>query len=70
MVISWVLCYESAPASMRTYVPMVSGAFTTLGYTALAPLAYYSASWRQLYVLTSLPSLAFSVLAYLYVLSA
>ncbi|KAI6178473.1 putative transporter [Aphelenchoides besseyi] len=56
-VINWVLAYESSPMALRKYAPLIFGLFWVIGYTLLAPIAYFFPHWRAILVAASLPSL-------------
>ncbi|KAG0565376.1 hypothetical protein KC19_8G185300 [Ceratodon purpureus] len=59
---SFVLATEPVGPSKRGQVGMSAFYFFSLGIMSLPLLAYFSTSWRHLYIITSLPALVYSTL--------
>ncbi|CAJ0577977.1 unnamed protein product, partial [Mesorhabditis spiculigera] len=63
-VIGWVAGYEMSPPKMRPLATLVFGLGWLVGYSLVAPMAYYAATWRQLLLYTAFPALPFAGWAY------
>lgn len=59
---SFVLATEPVGPSKRGQVGMSAFYFFSLGIMSLPLLAYFSTSWRHLYIITSLPALVYCAL--------
>lgn len=61
-LINWVLAYECIPLRLRSHTALIFGLLWLVGYVMVAPIAYFTANWRQLIATLSAPGILFGIL--------
>ncbi|PAV89549.1 hypothetical protein WR25_11048 [Diploscapter pachys] len=66
-LVAWVAAYELSPPSLRSFTTFLFGITWVVGYCLVAPLAYFSPTWRFMTGSITVPLLIFALICYLLV---